>query len=359
MPKRLLLIGAGHAHLTMIRDWNEAEKEEMEWVLISPGPYHYYSGMFSGLMEGLYRKEEVRVELGAFCRRHGGSFLEGAAVKIDYHHKQVQTDRGDTLFFDAASINIGAGTAGASRGTGSHVLKPALGIPETVERMRHADRPAVIGSGYGGVEMALSLQAWRQKHRREADPVRLFSSGGIMPDETKQIQHAVRKILQKRKVQIIEEGRVGEKEGLLHTDNGRHSFDEALWLTGSAAHPLFQASSLPTAEDESLRVNTGMQVPGMPELFGAGDSVTMDAYPALPKNGVYAIRQAPVLKENITSFFQGGTTQLFTPQKNYTAILSTGGKKGLLIRGRLHFKGSAAWRLKNRIDKKFMASLHS
>lgn len=357
MPKRLLLVGAGHAHLTMIRDWSDADKKDIEWILLSPGPYHYYSGMFSGLMEGLYKKEDVRVELGPFCRMNGGSFLEGAAVQIDFSKKKVQTDCGDTLHFDAASINIGAKTAGTSAGAGAHVLKPALGVPETVERMRSAERPAVIGSGSGGVEMALSLQVWRKTHRRRTRPVRLFSSGGIMPDESSRIQKVVRKILRRQKVQIIEEGRAEEREGALQTDSGRHSFDEALWLTGSAAHPLFQNSLLPTAEDGSLSVDAGMQVPGMPGLFGAGDSVTIDSYPDLPKNGVYAIRQAPVLKDNITAFFQRTEVQTFTPQKKYMAILSIGAKKGLLIREHFHLKGTAAWQMKNRIDKKFMASL--
>lgn len=356
MPKRLLLVGAGHAHLTMIRDWSDADKKDTEWILLSPRPYHYYSGMFSGLMEGLYKKEEVRVELGPFCRRHGGSFLEGAAVKIDYSKKQVQTDRGDILYFDAASINIGAKTAGASAGSGAHVLKPALGVPDTVERMRFAERPAVIGSGYGGVEMALSLQAWRKKHNKKARPVRLFSSHGIMPDETRRIQQTVRQVIHKQKVQLIEEGRAEEREGALQTDSREHSFDEALWLTGSATHPVFQTSLLPTAVDGSLRVNVRMEVPGMPGLFGAGDSVTIDSYPDLPKNGVYAIRQAPILKDNITAFFQGTEVQTFTPQKKYMAILSIGAKKGLLIRGHFHLKGTAAWKIKNRIDKKFMAS---
>lgn len=47
--KTLVLVGGGHAHLHCLEQINNDSQKDWRVKLISPSPYQYYSGMFSGL----------------------------------------------------------------------------------------------------------------------------------------------------------------------------------------------------------------------------------------------------------------------------------------------------------------------
>ena len=75
---------------------------------------------------------------------------------------------------------------------------------------------------------------------------------------------------------------------------------------------------------------------------------------ALPRVGVYAIRQAPILFENLLAAAGTGSVRTFTPQKKYLLILNLGGGIGLAVRGRRWWYGRLAFRLKDWIDRRFL-----
>ena len=49
--KRLVLVGAGHAHAQVLKDWIAAPLREVELVLVSPSALAPYSGMVPGWLE--------------------------------------------------------------------------------------------------------------------------------------------------------------------------------------------------------------------------------------------------------------------------------------------------------------------
>lgn len=73
MSKRLLLVGAGHAHLEVLKQLAEHGLSDVDVCLITPSPYQYYSGMFSGFTEGIYTEEDTRVDLRPLAQRAGYS----------------------------------------------------------------------------------------------------------------------------------------------------------------------------------------------------------------------------------------------------------------------------------------------
>jgi NADH dehydrogenase FAD-containing subunit len=54
--KRLLLLGGGHAHVYLIKQFNSKKNKDLEVVLVTASQYQYYSGMAAGYLEGIYRK---------------------------------------------------------------------------------------------------------------------------------------------------------------------------------------------------------------------------------------------------------------------------------------------------------------
>src|SRR5579864_8255374 len=85
---RLLLVGAGHAHLEILRRLARSPLG-VALTVISPSPRHHYSGMVPGYLQGTYREEEIAVNVAHLAERAGGRFETGSAVAIDPARRAV------------------------------------------------------------------------------------------------------------------------------------------------------------------------------------------------------------------------------------------------------------------------------
>jgi selenide,water dikinase len=103
--------------------------------------------------------------------------------------------------------------------------------------------------------------------------------------------------------------------------------------------------------DATLRAVDGRPV------WGAGDCVALDGADWVPKAGVYAVREAPVLAGNLRAALEGGAPQRYAPQRHYLVALDTADGRAFLHRGGLPVGVHARWalRLKRAIDARFVA----
>ena len=76
------------------------------------------------------------------------------------------------------------------------------------------------------------------------------------------------------------------------------------------------ASGLPVDERGFLAVRDTLQSTADAAVFGAGDIATQLNHPR-PKAGVYAVRQGPVLANNIRALLLGGDLQEHRPQQRF------------------------------------------
>ncbi len=84
------------------------------------------------------------------------------------------------------------------------------------------------------------------------------------------------------------------------------------------------------------------------------------AYAPRPKAGVFAVRQAPYLLDNLrTALIGSGTMRHYQPQRDYLKLISTGGKGAVADKFGLRLDGAWLWRWKDQIDQKFMAKFAS
>jgi NADH dehydrogenase FAD-containing subunit len=74
----------------------------------------------------------------------------------------------------------------------------------------------------------------------------------------------------------------------------------------------------------------------------------------LDKVGVYAVRQNPVLYNNLMAALEGEPLQVFKPGGDYLLVFNMGGGKGVLRKKWLTFGGRLAFIIKDYIDRKFM-----
>ncbi len=91
-----------------------------------------------------------------------------------------------------------------------------------------------------------------------------------------------------------------------------------------------------------------------PAIFASGDCAHLSHAPR-PKAGVFAVREAPVLLHNLRAALTETEMVPFYPQKDYLKLISLGSRSALADKWGMQGGGKWLWRLKDRIDRKFMA----
>ncbi|WP_214851134.1 FAD-dependent oxidoreductase [Exiguobacterium sp. s193] len=343
--KRIVLVGAGHAHLECIK---EGTHPDVEWIVINPSRYQYYSGMFSGLADGTYQLEETRVDVKALCARHGKTLMEDRVTRIDPQTKQVFCQSGEIISYDVVSCNIGSNDWNLSEATARVTIKPNYQIDQALRQFKEASSPVIVGSGAAAIEMAASFQS-------DDCPVTLVHDEPLLAGHPAEASILDR--LDTLGVTRIVDRFVSLDEQTVRLQSGQ-SFkaDAVLFLGGASALDLFKASGLYCDERGFLLVHETFQSLEDPSLFAVGDCATLAAYPNTPKNGVTAVRQAPVLLENLLRFVNQERLRTFRPQGRYLTILSMGHQQATLLYGRHYQTNHLSWRLKQWIDRRFIKS---
>jgi selenide,water dikinase len=133
------------------------------------------------------------------------------------------------------------------------------------------------------------------------------------------------------------------------------SADLVIWTTGTEASPIFRASGLRVDARGYLLVDDDLAVRDAPGLFGAGDAVAHASFPRLPRAGIHAARQGPILAHNLAQALRGtGAARRYTPAPRALALLNTGDGRAILSYGGFATTTGWAMSLKDRIDRRFL-----
>ncbi len=364
-PARLLLVGAGHAHLEVLRRLALQPRAGVELTLVSAGDRHHYSGMVPGFLQGRYEEQEIAFDLPALAGRARGRFVEARATALDPVAREVRLEDGSQLGYDLVSFNVGSRSAGDQEESvrrHASLVKPMSRAAELRTRIAElADRPVpravVVGAGAAGVEVACAIAAVLEEAGRRREVSILESSGAILGGYSERFRRRAEAVLAKRGIAVRTGAKVLRLEpGAVWIDDGsRLPSDLTVWLTGAAAWPLFESSCLPVDGRGFLLVGDALRSTGDPRVFGAGDCVTLASHPGTPKAGVYAVREGPVLWQSLLAALDGATPPRYEPQSSFLSLLNTGDGKALLRYKGLVSHSRWAWHLKDRIDRGFMA----
>lgn len=354
---KLLLVGGGHGHLHILKQLQTVELENVKTTLLSPSRFQYYSGMFSGYIEGTYSLDEMRINLASLAQKANVELFEGHARQVDTEKNIVITEDERQIPFDIISFDIGSLTAGVDiPGVKefSCVIKPNYLLPEVFKLLKTRHNITVVGGGAAGIEMSLGLQSWRKAHQLQ-NTVQLVSAGPLLKQESRNVSRKMEAIMKNKGVKLHLHQPVQKVlNGRLVTAAGTIPFDKLLWLAGPRPHSIFKQSRLPIDDDGYLLVRDTLQSVKYPHIFGIGDCIALTSHPKLPKVGVYAVRQARTLWANLKQYLDGTTLYSYRPQRNILSILSTGDKQALFMYRGATIHGHSAWRLKRQIDRNFV-----
>jgi selenide,water dikinase len=331
-----------------------------------------YSGMLPGYIAGHYSFDEVHIDLRRLAAFAGARYCKDEVIGIDRASRKVLCRHRPPVLYDALSINIGSTPQLAQvAGAAEHALpvKPIRRFNERwlalLERVCQQPREmtiALVGAGAGGVELTLAMQ---YRLRRELvalgrDPdelhFHLFSADPqILSTHNPRVRAAFDRVLAARRVVVHRGAKVTQvAAGRLQTDSGEVlAADEIIWVTQASGAAWLGDTGLALDEKGFVRVRDTLQTETDPVIFAAGDCAAMIDHP-LEKAGVFAVRMARPLAENLRRTLLGRSLVHYRPQQRWLALISTGDRHAIASRGGFYARGDLIWRWKDWIDRRFM-----
>jgi len=371
MTKRLLLVGAGHAHLSVLRAFRNAPPPGAQVVLLTPYPRQVYSGMLPGWIAGHYTLEDCVIPLAPLLRGTSINVVSAHLTHLDLGTRSAHTDRGHRIDFDLVSLDSGpVADLDALPGLRVHGLavRPierfitqwqqlmavfAASAQSLTSGGGEAPTVTVIGGGAGGLEIALAA-AWRS---RSGPPLRVqLVSGraGLLPGFAARVQSMARACMRELDLRLIEDDAVElGAETVLLADGGELASNATVVAIGSQAAPWPAAAGLAVDERGFIAIDETQRSTSHPFVFAAGDCASVVGRPR-PKSGVYAVRAGPPLAENLRRVLAGQPPRRHVPQARALYLLSTGRRHAIASWGSLSIEGDWVWRWKDRIDRRFM-----
>ena len=371
----IVLVGGGHSHVAVLKRFGMRPVAGVRLTLVSRDMLTPYSGMLPGLVAGHYSPEQAHIDLRKLSRFANARVLHAPATGIDLGARRVFAAGRPPVGFDLLSIDIGSQpTLHHIEGAKEHALgiKPIDSFRErwsAVERdcLERGGRLriAVIGGGAGGTELSLSLRyRLRTLLERAGVPdgveiTLLAETREVVESHAPAVRRRMTRLLGERGVRLLAGHRVvavrADGVDAVTAGGARAAVgcDLAIAVTHAGAADWLGESGLDLDDAGFVRVRETLQSTGDPAVFAAGDIASFDARP-LPKSGVYAVRQGPVLAENLLRLAAGRPLRRYRPQPLTLALISSGDRNAVASWGRLALEGRWVWGVKDWIDRRWM-----
>jgi selenide,water dikinase len=346
---------------------------------------------------------EWKIDLQELCtahNRHNNNirFVQGKVTDIDFTSKVVQLETSTSttattnIPYDMISIDIGSKSKSIREIPGAYenviptrpmkLLMEKLqeieknfgndGVAETKNKVPAAtdDQPtqprplhvAVVGGGASGIELALSIVGrWKPMVANRTLHVSLVTSDQILFPENPSARKRLKDILLDKGIYMIFHSAVVRVEkGFLHLQSGMEvPFDHCLWATGPGPHYLarsLQRRGLDVTEDGWIQVQSTLQSLSYPEVFATGDCASFIDDP-LPKSGVYALQEGPVLAKNLDRYARNQPLENFEPNLEDLKFLNCGDGTAMGFAFGLVLRGEWVYEVKQAMDRRHFLSL--
>src|SRR6476620_4715027 len=312
--------------------------------IVSPVDYMLYTPLLPDVAGGVVDARFVAIPLANTLR--GVQAVRGRVDSVDFDgHTVTFTDpeeRVRSVSWDRLVLTPGSvtrlfdvpGLAEHARGLKStaealylrdHVLEQLELADVDDDPRRRAARQTivVVGASYSGTELVLQLRALADSSAKQMDfnpadvkCVLLDLAEQVMPEVGEKLGAAAMRVLNSRGTDV----RLGVTlkevyaEHVVLSDDSLIRTHTVAWVSGVTGAPLIEKLGLPT-ERGRLKVTTELQVPGHPDVFGAGDAAAVPdvTQPGkiTPPTAQHATRQGKVLGRNVAASLGYGTTKTY------------------------------------------------
>jgi selenide,water dikinase len=343
--KRILLIGAGHAHLAALRDLAEKPLYGARLALVSPYPTQIYSGMLPGFLAGHYGVEEIRIDVAQAAARAYVEFIPGGVAALDPSQHVARLEDGTELAYEIVSVNAGSAVDASLPGSEHAVaVKPFESFLERLQRERPA-RIAIVGGGVGGMELAMALRFRGAAVTVYSDRLRISAA----------VEQRIVPALRRRGVDYRPGMAVSSIEPgpVVVAGASRQGFDMVVLATGPVPLGWLRSSGLALDARGFLEVERTLRSTSNAAVFASGDCATLKESPE-PKSGVFAVRQGETLVENLRRAATRDELASHPVHRHALQLVSCGARYAIAERGSWSAEGAWVWRWKDWIDRRWL-----
>lgn len=363
MTRRLVLVGAGRAHLHVLRELARRPIADVEAVVVASQPYHHRA-MLAGYLEGRYDAAALRIPLTALVARAQARLIEADVERVDAAQRVIVVN-GESLPFDVCSFDLECESGGSDTpGVKEHALSlhPASNVIELrsrVDALLASGSPTgivVVGGGAEGVETALALRHRMLAANAQGSVVVVEGGRELLPQHGPPMRALAFQALRRRDVSVALGGRVTAiaPSGVTLDNGATVPADLVVWAAGASAPSLFRRSGLTTDAQGRLSVDRTLRAADGAALFGAGECVSVKDVAGGRVSGSNATRMARALDRSLRSALGKGRAGKFRPRRSTFALLDAGGGRAFLRWRGTHRHSRWAGRLKHMIDRRFM-----
>lgn len=378
---KLLLAGAGHAHIGLLRQLAAKRLEgfdEVELSVITEQPQTLYSGMLPGWMAGHYQLSDISIDIIELCKRAGVTLIQQAIIAVDADSQTITTVKDaksaqkEHLYYELLSLNTGADTDMTwlqaddleNKELENKVkvipVRPIVSFVEQwqqiLEQAKHTEhyKVAVVGAGAAATELVMAAQFALQQINRNHHAY-LICGEQLLADFDSGFRSRVIKQLQRHNIDIIYERAERLASGELLTSKQTLAVDAVIAATGVMGSAWTSHTDLQTVDGGFIAVNAKQQSISHDNVFAVGDVATrVDRQSA--HSGVHAVFGGKVAADNLRAYLANKSLKSYQPKNRTLYLLACGDKYAIGSWGNLSVQGRWVWSLKRYIDKRFVTA---
>ncbi len=364
--RHIVLLGIGHTNAHVLRMWKMSPIPDCDLTCVSNFSIATYSGMLPAVLAGQKSRDAMEIDLVRLCASTGARLITDRVTGIDKNCNELLFDDRPPIPFDVLSIGIGS-TASRNRvafeGDSVVEIKPMQTfldrlekqLKEVLDRSKTLD-VVIVGAGVAGVEISCCIRGFlRRNTQRDFSITLVTRSDSILPEVGRSLRRRVKHALGARGISILTSVEVSRvtNEAVEFTAGTMVHADLVVWATGATGPPLLDHLGLELDGRGFIQTDHALRATSTRNIFAVGDTGTVVGE-SIPKAGVYAVRQGPVLWENIQRLLDGHNIREYHPQRSFLKLLNFGDGTAAGQWKGLSFSGRWAMRLKDYIDSGFM-----
>jgi NADH dehydrogenase len=370
-PHRVVIVGAGFGGLETTYRLAGAP---VEITLIDRRNHHLFQPLLYQVATASLATSEIAWPIRYLLRdRAEVTTLFATVSGVDAANRCVLLDDGDSLPYDTLVLATGARHAYFGHdewetfAPGLKTLEDATTLRrhilvafERAEREDDAARRAarltfvIIGAGPTGVELAGTIAElaqhtlapdFRKIDTRKARVVLIEAGPRVLAGFADDLSAYAQRSLERIGVEVV----LGQPVTAIDADGvvyGGQRLDAKtlIWAAGVRASPAAEWLSAPHDRAGRLEVLGDLTVPGHPEIFAIGDTVTIAAWNGQPVPGIApaAKQQGRYVAGCIKTRLKGGTCEAFR-YKHAGSLAQIGKRLAVIDFGRIKLRGAIAW----------------
>jgi len=360
--KRLVLVGSGHAHLSVLRVLACEKPTGIEVVLISPSSYQNYSGMLPGWIAGHYNKLQCQIDLKPLVQAAHVRLVVNSITGMNANLRCVYLAESKRIEYDLLSLNVGSETDLSWLEIPQENLFPIRPLDSFIEawpqilsfKQTKSDyRLVVVGGGGAGVELALAAQYAFTRSDANGHVDLVVSESGFLFGFANGAQRRIHKILVEAGVSVHYLRAAGTKNGLMLSNGVSLIADCVIAATGAKAPIWLKHSKLMLDENEYIAVDEYHRSLSHPNVFAVGDVCSRQDL-VMSRSGVHSVQVGPVLGANLLAALKNGQMTIYKPRRYSLHLLACGPRFAVASWGNWSIQGEWVWRWKDWIDQRFV-----